>query len=172
MRRKEREIKDFCKIKEIIKSSSFMTASFIDDENSTLPYCVPLNFGVTFFEDKNSFCLYFHCAKNGKKLDCIKKNSSVFVNFVSSSKVGTNSLQDEQIACKWTCFYQSVSALCEAENLKDLSEKRKGLDAIMLQNGFFEKTGKKPFYPDIMVDSVCVVRLKIVSFSAKCHSEG
>ncbi|WP_287478495.1 pyridoxamine 5'-phosphate oxidase family protein [Anaerostipes sp.] len=72
MRRKDREIKDFDKIIEIMNQCDVCRIALNDEEG--FPYIVPLNFGMDI-EENNQVVLYFHCAMKGKKLDLIKKDN-------------------------------------------------------------------------------------------------
>ncbi|MBU9726907.1 pyridoxamine 5'-phosphate oxidase family protein [Diplocloster modestus] len=70
MRRKDREIKDFNEIIEIIKKCDVCRIVLNDKD---FPYIVPLNFGLEV-QGEQVF-LYFHAAKEGKKLDLIAKDN-------------------------------------------------------------------------------------------------
>ena len=63
MRRKEKEISDRNIIDDLIKKAMIIRIAMVDDN---LPYIVPMNFG---YKDN---CLYFHSAKEGRKIDLIK----------------------------------------------------------------------------------------------------
>ena len=60
LRRTEREITDKKEIDRIINDQLFMTLAMCRDG---LPYLVTLNYGY----DPQASCLYFHCARAGKK---------------------------------------------------------------------------------------------------------
>ena len=70
MRRRDREIKEFDEIVKIIKKCDSLVLG-LNDEG--YPYLVSLNFGMDI-EDGQLY-LYFHCAKEGKKLDLIQKDN-------------------------------------------------------------------------------------------------
>ncbi len=70
MRRKDREITDFDEIIRIINKCDVCRIA-LNDEG--FPYIVPLNFGLDV-QGKQLF-LYFHAAKEGKKLDLIAKDN-------------------------------------------------------------------------------------------------
>lgn len=74
MRRKDREITDIHKIEKILSSAKYLHLGVLDDE---YPYVVPLHYGYQINGGKLTF--YVHSAKEGHKLDCIRKNNSVFV---------------------------------------------------------------------------------------------
>ena len=68
MRRSARGIKDRKEIESIIQSAQVCRIGLSEDN---VPYVVPMNFG---YKDN---CLYFHCAKAGKKIDVIRQNNKV-----------------------------------------------------------------------------------------------
>ena len=67
MRRGEREIKDRKEIEAIIERANVCRIGLSDGK---MPYVIPMDFG---YKDN---CLYFHCAREGKKIDIIKRNNS------------------------------------------------------------------------------------------------
>ena len=72
MRKADREIKDFEKIKELLDECQTIRLAMHDEP---YPYIVPLSYG---WEERNrQIFVYFHCAKEGKKLDLITKNGNV-----------------------------------------------------------------------------------------------
>lgn len=77
MRRKDREM-DASWALEVFDRAPFVTVSFVDGDK---PYAVPLS----LVRDGNNV-FYFHCAKEGKKLDLIGKNPAVFLTAVSRCK--------------------------------------------------------------------------------------
>jgi len=78
MRRKNQELsKKECD--EILSNAKTGTLAVTGDEN--YPYAVPLNF--IYLNNK----IYFHCAKEGHKIDAIKKNSKVSFCVVSKDEV-------------------------------------------------------------------------------------
>ncbi len=70
MRRKDREIKDFNEIIEIIRKCDVCRIALHDGD---FPYIVPLNFGLDVQGQQVFF--YFHAAAEGKKLDLIAKDN-------------------------------------------------------------------------------------------------
>jgi nitroimidazol reductase NimA-like FMN-containing flavoprotein (pyridoxamine 5'-phosphate oxidase superfamily) len=68
VRRKDKEITNTQLLNKILKTARFMTIALCKENQ---PYLVSLSYGY----DENHRCLYFHCAKEGKKLEYIKSNS-------------------------------------------------------------------------------------------------
>jgi uncharacterized protein len=70
IRRTDREIKDKEEINEILRTGKYATLS-LSKEN--IPYVVTLTYG---YDDKSN-TMFFHCAKDGKKIEFIKSNPVV-----------------------------------------------------------------------------------------------
>ncbi len=71
IRRKEKEITDSAEMIAILKQAKYIiVAMSLEDE----PYLVTLSHG--FDAERN--CIYFHCARKGKKIDILKKNNLVW----------------------------------------------------------------------------------------------
>jgi len=70
MRRRDREITDRDEMIEILDKCQVCRIA-LHDEN--FPYIVPLNYGVDIGGD--NVTLYFHSAKQGKKLDLIRRDN-------------------------------------------------------------------------------------------------
>jgi len=84
------------------------------------PYIVPVCFG---YENQT---LYFHSAPEGKKIDILKKNPRVCVEF----DINTAVLKAPE-ACEWGMRYQSVIAYGRAVFLNKPENKHKAFAVIM-----------------------------------------
>lgn len=102
MRRKDREIIDEESILKIIEKCNTCHVAMIDESNANFPYVIPLSFGFTLQEGVLE--LYFHCAKLGKKLDCLKKNSKVAFSMCYEGEIEIF----ENDLCESSRFYESV----------------------------------------------------------------
>src|SRR3989304_8686973 len=71
VRRKDKEITDAQTMKDLLKSAKHVTLALCKDNE---PYLVTLSHGY----DESRNCIYFHCAKEGKKIDYIKANNKVW----------------------------------------------------------------------------------------------
>lgn len=74
MRKSNREIKDFNKIVELLDKCQVLRLGLYAVD---YPYIVPLSFGWEVNDGKLN--IYFHCAKEGKKIDLISKCNRVCV---------------------------------------------------------------------------------------------
>ncbi|MFC2118617.1 pyridoxamine 5'-phosphate oxidase family protein [Bacteroidota bacterium] len=148
MRKKENEITDRSEIDKIIKNSDICRMG-LSDENK--PYIVPMNFGY-----KNN-CLYFHCAKEGKKIDIIRKNPYVCFEFDLVPEI----IKAEK-ACNWGIKYKSVIGFGKAFLVKDLEEKENALRIIMSQY-----TEKKSEFSGESVEKTGIIIVEIESITGK-----
>jgi nitroimidazol reductase NimA-like FMN-containing flavoprotein (pyridoxamine 5'-phosphate oxidase superfamily) len=119
MRRSEKEIMEKPEIESIIQESMVCRLALSDGQ---YPYIVPLCFGYS------NHTLYFHSAKEGKKLDILKLNNQVCFEF----DIGTE-VKPGKTACDWGMAYQSVIGFGRALMVEDVAEKRKALELITAQ---------------------------------------
>jgi len=112
MRRKDRETTREIAL-EIADKCQFASLSMTD--TTGLPYCVPIS------TVRDGDVIYFHCASEGKKLDCLRNNSRVCLVFV-----GDVSLVKDGFTVK----YESAIISGPARELKGNEEKRLALRLI------------------------------------------
>ena len=72
MRKSDREIRDYNEILRLLDECQTIRLALYDEP---YPYVVPLSYG--WEERDGKLFVYFHCAKEGKKLDLITKNGNV-----------------------------------------------------------------------------------------------
>lgn len=117
MRRADREMDEEFAI-EVFKKAPYVTVSFVRKDNT--PYCIPLSIAV---KDKRT--MYFHCAKEGEKLDCIAENANVSLSAVSRCKP-TIGPKDGN----FTLEFKSAVAFGKASIVEDDNEKIEALRTI------------------------------------------
>ena len=149
MRKKDKEIKDKNTIESIIKRA---TVCRIGLSENNVPYIVPLNFG---YENN---CLYFHSAKEGKKIDMIRKNNSVCFEIDMDTE-----LVEAENACGWGMKYYSIIGFGKAFLVDDFDEKRKALDIIMEHY-----SGKSSFeYSEEAVINAAIIKVEMEIMTGK-----
>ena len=149
MRRKEKEVKDIKEIEAIIERATVCRLGLSVDN---VPYIVPLNFG---YKDR---CLYFHSAKEGRKIDMIKSNDNVCFEVDTETE-----LIKSNNPCKWGMKYSSVIGFGKAFLIEDPDEKKKGLDVIMAHYS----PDRAYEYPQSVIEEVVVIQVKIEQMSGK-----
>ena len=98
---------------EVLEQVEYGVLSTISTDDT--PYGVPMNFT---YEDG---ALYFHCAKEGHRLENLEANSSACFNVVGSVKL---------LPEKFNTEYRSVTIFGTVRILEDREEKKKGITAI------------------------------------------
>ncbi len=155
MRRQDREITDLNEILGIIKNCDVCRIAFFGED---YPYIVPLNFGVTF--DGVNFKLYFHAAKEGTKLDLLRKNPRVGFEMDCNHKL----VMRDNGAC--TMEYESVCGNGTIRVVED-EEKVFGLTVLMGQYhgenecNFPEQVLKVTDVMELAVNEITGKRLKV-----------
>ncbi len=155
MRRKDREVTDPMAIAEIISRCTCCRIGFYDDGEV---YIVPLNFGYEIKDD--TYVLYFHGAKEGRKIALIQKSPNV------GFEMDTNyTLKAADIACGCSAGFQSVIGSGVVSIVSELAEKKHGLSLLMEHN-----TGKREWsFDEKMLGAVAVFKLVVTKMSCKEH---
>ena len=155
MRRKEKEIDDVSEMHEIIKQAGVCRLGLAVNN---MPYVVPVNFGY----DAEENCLYFHCAKEGRKMDMIKQNNTVCFEMDIDMKI----FNVEKTACNWSTSYRSVIGYGEAFILENSDDKKKALDVIMRQYS----SAASFEYNLTSIEKVALVKIAVTGMTGKKSS--
>lgn len=118
MRRTDREITSRERIDEIIQGCEVCHLGMADGDQ---PYVVPVSFGY----DGQS--VYFHSARDGRKIDVMAANPRVCVQFERRVAL----MPSETEACEWSFAFESAIGFGVVEELRDLTSKAFGLNQIM-----------------------------------------
>ncbi len=149
MRREDKEIRTREEIVGIIERAIVCRLGLCRDD---VPYVVPLSFGY------RDGCLYFHCAKEGKKMDMIRSNPRVCFEIDIDAEL----IRAEQ-PCDWGMKYASVIGFGTASVLEDPEEKKSGLDAILQHY-----SSRSPdAYPESFMDYTAVIEVRIEEMTGK-----
>lgn len=155
MRRYEREVTDEARIDEIIEKCSICRLGLYDGKEV---YIVPMNFG--FINNAGKRSLFFHSATEGRKVDIIKKSSSVGFEMDCSYEPVFS-----ETACGHSSKYQSVIGSGTIQILKTADEKKSGLLELMKH-----VTGNKEWtIPTAAMKNLLVFRVDIDEISCKEH---
>ena len=105
--------------------------------------------------------LYFHCAKEGKKLDLLRKNPRVGFSAANMLRVFNKGIAP----CGYTTDYESVCGTGRAEILEDERARLHGLQVLM-KHYSAEDFPAESFSPKAL-SLTCVVRISVDSWSGK-----
>ena len=153
MRRKDREVTDIRQIESIIEKAKVVHIGMIDGGT---PYVVPMQYGYVFTD--GALTLYLHGAKEGRKIDCIKKNQNVCIEL----ETDIAPISGGDIPCKYSSAYASVMGDGTAEIVEDPKEKVFGLESIMKT-----QTGKAFTVSEEMAAAVSVIKISVPRVTAK-----
>ena len=155
MRRKDREITDFSKTISIIDACDCCRLGLVDINEA---YIVPMNFGYDIID--NQIILYFHCAKEGRKIDLLPCQS--VVSFEMDTK---HQLTEGKTGCDFSCLYQCVMGTGSLTIVADTEEKIHGLQRMMAHY-----TGKAQWeFSEKALERTNVLKLSVCTWSCKEH---
>ena len=155
MRRKDREVTDIAKIKEIMRNCNACRVGFADGDKV---YIVPLSFGFT--ENDGKFVLYFHGNKVGRKMDLAEK-----LEYAGFEMDTSYEMVSADLPCNFTAMFQSVIGTGKVSTITEPSAKREALTIIMKQyspRDDFE-------FLDKMVDATGIFKIEVEELSCKEH---
>ncbi len=155
MRRKDREVTDSARIQNIIDRCTCCRVGFNDNGEV---YIVPLSFG--YEKTNDHYTLYFHGAKEGRKMDLIRQNPAVGFEMDTGYQ-----LTAAETACNFSVRFQSIIGNGRISLVEDIAEKAKGLNLVMLQN-----SGKGDWeFTDKMLAAVAIFKIEVTTLSCKEH---
>ena len=156
MRRKDREVTDKKEIEAILAEAKILHLGLND---GGCPYVVPLHYGYEF--EAGKLTLWMHSAKEGYKLDLIRKDPHV----CAQIDCRVEAVSGGDIPCKYGSLFASVIGRGTAEILEDEEEKIRGLQILMKH-----QTGRDFEFSPEMAAGVEVIRVRIAELSAKART--
>jgi hypothetical protein len=150
MRRAEKEIKDRSQIESIIQAARVCRLGLVDGDEA---YIVPMNVG---YSDN---CLWFHCAKEGRKMDLVRRTGKA--SFEIDIDEG---LVLDQDAYKCSNNFKCVMGKGWISVASAPEERAKGIEVLMrhYHPGDY-------FVNDRCMDKTVVLKLEVESLSCKVN---
>ena len=154
MRRIDKEISAIPEKIAIIEKCKICRLGLSENNN---PYVIPLNYGYTY--DKEELTLYFHSAKEGKKIEIINKNNNACFEIDCDGK-----LIKEEKPCDYGYEFKSIIGTGKIILLETNTEKAHGLMCIIKH-----QTGKETEYnfTEDKLNNVCVYKMAVDKFTGK-----
>jgi nitroimidazol reductase NimA-like FMN-containing flavoprotein (pyridoxamine 5'-phosphate oxidase superfamily) len=153
MRRSEKEIKSPAELQDVMKKAMVCRLGLADGD---IPYVVPMNFGLM------NNALYFHAAKEGRKLEIIRRNNKVCFEMDTD-----HVFVPAENGCNWSMKYRSVIGYGKVHLLDSPTEKIAALKIIMAHYADEYRSGKVYDFSEIEAARVTVFRIDIESVSGK-----
>ncbi|MDR0749639.1 MAG: pyridoxamine 5'-phosphate oxidase family protein [Tannerellaceae bacterium] len=154
MRRKDKEITGTEEMIAIIEQN---TVCRIGLSQNNRPYIVPLNYGYSF--ENNILTLYFHSAREGRKMDIIKENNQACFEIDCDHQ-----LIEGGKPCSYSYAFKSIIGFGRIVIIESTDEKINGLNRIIKQ-----QTGKEITYdfPEEALKRTVVYKLAVKEFTGK-----
>lgn len=148
MRRTDRERTDPAFFDEVFGSAEEI---FLALRNGDFPYCLPVNFAR---DPADGMRLYIHCAHEGLKLDCVRRDDRVAFSCAVDIAIDRE---------KASTYYKSVCGTGRAHIVEDMAEKQHALDVI---GSRYAARCPRPT-PEATARRVSILRIDILSLTGK-----
>ncbi len=122
IKKAERDITSTEAIEAVLSKASVCRLGMCDGH---IPYVVPLNFA------HKGTTIYLHCAREGRKVDILRKNPNVC--FQIDRDGGYLPSKDPDNACRSDYRYQSLIATGTASFLETAAARQEALDALCMK---------------------------------------
>ncbi|MDE6554328.1 MAG: pyridoxamine 5'-phosphate oxidase family protein [Muribaculaceae bacterium] len=113
------------------------------------PYAVPINY--VYHEG----CIYIHCARQGHKLDAIRRNPKCSLCIVD---------KDDVVPIEFTSYFRSVIAFGKAEIVEEENEV---IDTLRLLSDKYSPGIDPEEEIKKFLKNVCIVRIRLVEVTGK-----
>jgi len=117
MRRKDKEVTEPSELVKPLKEVDYVTLALCRDNE---PYIATLSHGY----DEANNCIYFHCAKEGKKVDVLRANPIVWGQALIDGGY-------QQGSCDH--LYHTTQFMGRVSFVEDYEEKRRALEIMVMQ---------------------------------------
>jgi nitroimidazol reductase NimA-like FMN-containing flavoprotein (pyridoxamine 5'-phosphate oxidase superfamily) len=155
MRRKDKEITDIGDKIEIIKKCKVCRIGLSENNK---PYIVPLNYGWDFENDL--LTLFFHSAKEGKKIDIMKINDNACFEIDCDRGL----IKKGEKVCNYGYAFKSIIGFGKMVILENADEKINGLNKIIKHQTEMETVHS---FTEDELKNVCVYKMVVEEFTGK-----
>lgn len=140
---------------EILKKCTSGVLGVIGDDD--YPYTVPVSY--IFKENR----LFIHSAKQGHKIDSIKRNDKVSFCVIE---------KDEVIQRDFTTHFRSVCLFGRARILTDDTDRRYALECLVEKySPYYIKEGQQSIERQLKLGNVCLIEIEIEHMTGKASIE-
>lgn len=153
LRRKDWEITDPAEWREVLDRADSCRIGFAARDES---YVVAMNFGYRWSDER--LALYFHCAREGRKLEFLSRNDRVSFQMDADRKIVPGGT-----ACRWSMEYRSLAGTGRLVRVTDPGERIEGLNRILAHYG---GAGQAEIEAGAL-EAVLILRLDVATLSGK-----
>jgi hypothetical protein len=151
IRRKDKAITNAEEMKEILTTAKYVTVAMCRDDE---PYLVTLSHGY----DEERHCIYFHCAKEGKKVEILKANNLVW---------GQALVDDGYVQGACTHLYATTHFRGKVTFIEDMNEKEHALHLMIESLDDNPKKIIEKLFSSTSIQKVTIGRIDIDYISGK-----
>jgi nitroimidazol reductase NimA-like FMN-containing flavoprotein (pyridoxamine 5'-phosphate oxidase superfamily) len=119
------------------------------------PYVLPMNFAY------EAGSLYLHAAPEGFKLDVLKSNPAVCINFNTGNELFH---RHKEVGCSWGMKFKSVNLFGKAVFIDDYSEKYRIMQLFMKKF-----SGEVYEFSEPSIRNVAVIRVEVEKMTGKVY---
>jgi uncharacterized protein len=119
------------------------------------PYVLPMNFAY------ESGTFYLHAAPEGHKLDILKANPNVCLNFNTGNEVFH---RHKEVGCSWGMKFKSVNAFGKAVFIDDYAEKYRVMQLFMVKF-----SGETYEFSEPSIRNVAIIRVEADKMTGKVY---
>lgn len=150
-RRIDRAIKERQEMIAVLKRQKIATIAMSKDDN---PYLVTMDYGL----DERNMCLYFHCARKGKKIDYLTANPLIW-----------GEVREDLGYVQGDCShrYRTVQFKGRAELISETKKKRAALNIMIEHLEDDPEKGKREFIEKDKLERSLIIKIKIEGLSGK-----
>ena len=123
------------------------------------PYVTPLN----FVYEKGS--VYFHCAREGKKLTNMAENKRVC--FEADEFFGVKQVSEGAAACTSSTYYRSVIAFGKAQIVKSNERRRRILEKLVAKYRQTRQSSTRPILDNEKLANTTIIKIRISQITGK-----
>ena len=152
MRRKDREVMEKEVLIEILDSCKTACVAMIDKD---LPYVIPLSYGYDLNEDE--LVLYFHSAKEGRKIEILTNNNKVcFTIFSEGEPIHS------ETPCNSGYYFSSIIGNGRVEFIEEPDEKKYALKRM-----FAHQAKREVDFTDEQAATVSIFKIVSKEYTGK-----
>jgi hypothetical protein len=131
------------------------TVCYVGMASGEDPYVLPMNFA---YQDG---CVYLHADTHGTKIDILKQNPSVCINFNTGNELFH---RHKEVGCSWGMKFKSVNVHGKAAFVEDYDEKYRIMKLVMLKY-----SGENYDFSEPSIRNVIVMRIEIEKITGKVY---
>ena len=139
-------------MEKIINEAQVCYLGMSEDDN---PYVLPMN----FIYDSGAF--YLHAALEGHKLEVLKGNPKVCINFNTGNELFH---RHKEVGCSWGMKFKSVNAYGKACFIEDYAEKYRVMQLFMLKF-----SGESYEFSEPSIRNVAIIRVDVEKITGKVY---